>query len=173
MEDTSKLPDIILYDADKNRIITYANEQFYEISGLTKKELIGKPYDYINRVSENSQVEQMWKELSQGKIWKGRISNKLKDNKKQIIDDIKNYENSSCHLKNRIETLLNNKNVSRDEVLKNKILNFKNDYKKEFKYLQNIILETSKYPNNYNSESLNCIQNEMKQEVKESSTKKE
>ncbi len=99
--------------------------------------------------------------------------NKLKDNKKQIIDDIKNYENSSCHLKNRIETLLNNKNVSRDEVLKNKILNFKNDYKKEFKYLQNIILETSKYPNNYNSESLNCIQNEMKQEVKESSTKKE
>ncbi|MDD4329502.1 MAG: response regulator [Aliarcobacter sp.] len=71
----------IILRLDKNKNITYADKEFYEISGYTKKELIGKPYDYINRVSENSQVEQMWKELSQGKIWKGRISNKLKDNK--------------------------------------------------------------------------------------------
>lgn len=98
---------------------------------------------------------------------------KLNENKKQIIDDIKNYENSTCLLKNRIESLLNNKNVSKDEVFKNKILHFKKDYNKEFKYLQRIILETSKNPNDYNSESLNCIQNETKQEVKETSTKKE
>ena len=71
----------IILRLDKNKNITYADKEFYAISGYTKKELIGKPYDYINRISENSQVEQMWEELSKGKIWKGRISNKLKDNK--------------------------------------------------------------------------------------------
>jgi PAS domain S-box-containing protein len=71
----------IILRLDKNKNITYADKEFYTISGYTKKELIGKPYDYINRISENSQVEQMWEELSKGKIWKGRISNKLKDNK--------------------------------------------------------------------------------------------
>jgi PAS domain S-box-containing protein len=71
----------IVLRLDKNKNITYADKEFYEISAYTKKELIGKPYDYINRVSEDSQVAQMWEELSKGKIWKGRVSNILKDNK--------------------------------------------------------------------------------------------
>ena len=136
--------------------------KFYELREFYK--------DFFDKKYDSKAAEKYTEELS--KINVDDYKN-LNENKLQILNDIKNYENSTCLLKNRIEALLNNKNVPRDEVLKNKILNFKNDYKKEFKYLQNIILETSKYPNNYNSESLNCIQNEMKQEVKESSTKKE
>lgn len=30
----------IILRANKNRVITYANDQFYKISGLTKKELL-------------------------------------------------------------------------------------------------------------------------------------
>ena len=161
IEDTSKSKEDIEL-AKKAIVFSELYIKFYELRESHK--------DFFYKKYDSKIADKYVEELSKINV---DDFNKLKDNKKQIIDDIKNYENSSCHLKNRIETLLNNKNVSRDEVLKNKILNFKNDYKKEFKYLQNIILETSKYPNNYNSESLNCIQNEMKQEVKESSTKKE
>ena len=161
IEDTSKSKEDIEL-AKKAIVFSELYIKFYELRESHK--------DFFYKKYDSKIADKYVEELSKINV---DDFNKLKDNKKQIINDIKNYENSSCHLKNRIETLLNNKNVSRDEVLKNKILNFKNDYKKEFKYLQNIILETSKYPNNYNSESLNCIQNEMKQEVKESSTKKE
>ena len=136
--------------------------KFYELREFYK--------DFFDKKYDSKAAEKYTEELS--KINVDDYKN-LNENKLQILNDIKNYENSTCLLKNRIEALLNNKNVPRDEVLKNKILNFKIDYKKDFKYLQKIILETSKNPNNYNSESLNCIQNETKQEVKESSTKKE
>ncbi|WP_228710927.1 PAS domain S-box protein [Arcobacter cloacae] len=66
---------------DKNKIITYADKEFYKISGFTKEDLVGKHYDFINRVSQNSKIEQMWEELSNGNIWKGQISNIFKDGK--------------------------------------------------------------------------------------------
>ena len=66
---------------DKNKIITYADKEFYKISGFTKEDLVGKHYDFINRVSQNSKIEQMWEELSKGNIWKGQISNIFKDGK--------------------------------------------------------------------------------------------
>ena len=136
--------------------------KFYELRELYK--------DFFDKKYDSEVADKYVEELSKINVDDYK---KLNENKQQIINDIKNFENSTCLLKNRIEALLNNKNVPRDEVLKNKILNFKNDYKKDFKYLQKIILDTGKNPNNYNSESLNCTQNETKQEVKESSTKKE
>jgi PAS domain S-box-containing protein len=71
----------IILRLDKNKIITYADKEFYEISGFTKNELIGKPYDFIKRVTEDHQVEQMWDDLENKRIWKGQISNIFKDNK--------------------------------------------------------------------------------------------
>lgn len=71
----------IILRLDKNKIITYADKEFYEISGFTRSELIGKHYDFINRDSSNDcQIEQMWEDLSNKKIWKGQISNIFKDN---------------------------------------------------------------------------------------------
>lgn len=71
----------IILRLDKNKIITYADKEFYDISGFTKNELIGKHYDFINRDSSNDyQIEQMWKDLENKKIWKGQISNIFKDN---------------------------------------------------------------------------------------------
>ena len=159
IEDTSKSKEDIEL-AKKAIVFSELYIKFYELRESHK--------DFFYKKYDSKIADKYVEELSKINV---DDFNKLKDNKKQIIDDIKNYENSSCHLKNRIETLLNNKNVSRDEVLKNKILNFKNDYKKDFKYLQKIILDTGKNPNSYNSESLKCIQNETKQEAKESSAK--
>ena len=134
--------------------------KFYELRELYK--------DFFDKKYDSQVADKYVEELSKINVDDYK---KLNENKQQIINDIKNFENSTCLLKNRIEALLNNKNVPRDEVLKNKILNFKNDYKKDFKYLQKIILDTGKNPNSYNSESLNCVQNETKQEAKESSAK--
>ena len=159
IEDTSKSKEDIEL-AKKAIVFSELYIKFYELRESHK--------DFFYKKYDSKIADKYVEELSKINV---DDFNKLKDNKKQIINDIKNYENSSCHLKNRIEALLNNKNVPRDEVLKNKILNFKNDYKKDFKYLQKIILDTGKNPNSYNSESLKCIQNETKQEAKESSAK--
>lgn len=73
----------IILRVDTNKIITYANEQFYKISGFTKEELVGKHYDFINRVifNDDSLMEKMWQAIENKEIWKGQISNIFKDNK--------------------------------------------------------------------------------------------
>ena len=73
----------IILRLNTNKIITYANEEFYKISGFTKEELVGKNYYYIRNVSSNddSYILKMWEELSNGNIWKGQISNIFKDGK--------------------------------------------------------------------------------------------
>ena len=73
----------IILRADKNRVINYANDQFYKISGLTKKELVGKPYNYLKRANnmEESYIENMWNYIAKGNIWKGQISNTFKNGK--------------------------------------------------------------------------------------------
>lgn len=72
----------IILRMSPDKIFTFANEQFYKISGFTKEELIGKPYDFIKRVtSENYEFEKIWENIENGKIWKGQVSNIFKDGK--------------------------------------------------------------------------------------------
>ncbi|MEV9500132.1 response regulator [Aliarcobacter butzleri] len=73
----------IILRVNTNKIITYANEQFYKISGFTKEELIGTHYDSL-KISDsniNTNIENMWKTITSGKIWEGQLSNIFKDNK--------------------------------------------------------------------------------------------
>jgi PAS domain S-box-containing protein len=64
----------IILRMDLNKNITYANEAFYNISGFTKDELIGKNYfifEYINLLKQKkSKADEMFDE----KIWKGENS---------------------------------------------------------------------------------------------------
>ena len=73
----------IILRLDKNKIITYADKQFYEISGYTQEELIGKLYDFLTKVLNdgNLEYEKIWNDLENKKIWKGQISNIFKDKK--------------------------------------------------------------------------------------------
>ena len=62
--------------------ITYANEQFYKISGFTENELIGQPYDSIKRIFPlNKDDNEIREHLRNGKIWNGQIHNIFKDDK--------------------------------------------------------------------------------------------
>lgn len=73
----------IILKFDKSRNITYVDKKFYEISAYSKEDLIGKPYDYINKIYpfDNLQLEKMWEKLSKGMIWKGQISSIFKNNR--------------------------------------------------------------------------------------------
>ena len=90
--------------------------------------------------------------------------------KVSLKDKKKKKKKKSCELKLNLDKL---KEKAKDN--NSALSSIYNSLKKEytFSYLQDIITKMSKNLDSYNSESLNCIQNETKQEVKESSTKKE
>jgi PAS domain S-box-containing protein len=61
-------------------IITFVNDKFCEISGYTRKELIGKPHNIVRHPDMPSSVfAEMWQTIQQKKTWQGVIKNLKKD----------------------------------------------------------------------------------------------
>jgi PAS domain S-box-containing protein len=66
--------------ADKNGDITFVNDNFVKISGYTKEELYGKNHRLINSgYHPKSFWVNMWRTISNGKVWRSRVKNKKKD----------------------------------------------------------------------------------------------
>ena len=65
---------------DRNGIITYVNDQFCEISGFQRQELLGRSHSRIksNRHS-NEFYQALWDKISHGQVWQGEICNQRKD----------------------------------------------------------------------------------------------
>lgn len=71
---------IIRVNLDYN--ITYVNNSFCEISEYTKEELIGKPYSIlIHPDVRNENLEERYKTVASGSIWKGTLQNISKTGK--------------------------------------------------------------------------------------------
>jgi len=71
--------NIIISTTDKNGIITDVSEAFCEISGYSKKELIGKSHGVVRHPQTSDEFyDNMWKELLSGKEWKGEIKDRNK-----------------------------------------------------------------------------------------------
>jgi PAS domain S-box-containing protein len=65
---------------DPRGVITYVNDAFCEMSGYTRKELIGRKHSIVRHPdTPNSVYMDMWKMITNKKVWKGRIKN-LKKN---------------------------------------------------------------------------------------------
>ncbi|NOR68380.1 MAG: response regulator, partial [Methylomarinum sp.] len=59
--------------------ITYINEKFANISGFTKKELIGHTHSMVNSGHHDiTFFKTMWQTIAQGQVWHGEIKNKTK-----------------------------------------------------------------------------------------------
>jgi len=76
----------IVSKTDKSGIITYVNQQFCDISGYSREELIGSNHNIVRHPDENSDIYiDLWKTIKNKKIWKGKIKNLSKSGKSYYI----------------------------------------------------------------------------------------
>lgn len=77
----------IVSKTDVNGLITYANENFCDICGYSKDELIGRSYELVrHKDTPDEFFQQMWKTLNEIKIFKGTIQNRRKDGSSYYLD---------------------------------------------------------------------------------------
>lgn len=66
--------------ADRQGNITYVNDKFCEISGFSREELIGNNHRIVKSEKHSADFYlELWRTISQGKVWKGKICNRRKD----------------------------------------------------------------------------------------------
>ncbi|MCE9652474.1 MAG: PAS domain-containing protein [Nitrosarchaeum sp.] len=70
----------ILVITNTNGDITYVNEKFCKISKYSETEILGKNHRILKSNFHSKEFyENMWKSITNGKIWHGEIKNKAKD----------------------------------------------------------------------------------------------
>jgi PAS domain S-box-containing protein len=78
---------IIMSSTDEKGIILYASEAFCNISGYTKKELLGSPHNIVRHPDMPKSIfENMWKTIQSGKVWHGEIKNMKKNGEYYWVD---------------------------------------------------------------------------------------
>ncbi len=73
---------VMITETDPTGIITYANRKFRDMTGYSKRELIGSPHS-INRHPDmpKEAFRQMWDTIKAGRMWEGYVKNMRKDGK--------------------------------------------------------------------------------------------
>lgn len=72
--------NILISTSDLNGVITDVSEALCELSGYTKKELIGKNHNiFRHKDMPLSVYKEMWEAISMGKVWQGEVKNLNKD----------------------------------------------------------------------------------------------
>jgi aerotaxis receptor len=70
---------IIISKTDRKGVITDANDDFVEISGFTREELLGKSHNIVRHPDMPPEAfADLWKKVKQGKLWNGIVKNRCK-----------------------------------------------------------------------------------------------
>lgn len=77
----------IVSKADKNGIITYANDAFCKISGYSKEELIGNSHNVVRHPDTKDEFfKELWSTILAKKEWRGTVKNRAKDGSFYYVD---------------------------------------------------------------------------------------
>ncbi|HEY8034444.1 MAG TPA: methyl-accepting chemotaxis protein [Methylobacter sp.] len=72
--------DSIVTKTDLKGMITYANEDFIQISGFSREELIGSPHNIIRHPDMPAEAfEDLWKSMKAERPWTGIVKNRCKN----------------------------------------------------------------------------------------------
>lgn len=72
---------------DRKGILASANDEFVEVSGFPREELLGKPHKIVRHPDMPKQVfKQMWQTLKQERPWMGIVKNRCKNGDHYIVD---------------------------------------------------------------------------------------
>ena len=70
----------IVSKTDLSGMITYANDAFITISGFSREELIGKPYNIVRHPDMPAAAfADLWATVEQNRPWRGIVKNRTKD----------------------------------------------------------------------------------------------
>ncbi|MDD3466816.1 MAG: PAS domain-containing protein [Campylobacterales bacterium] len=81
MEDEKRLTEsaFLVSETDEHGIITFANDDFCEIAGYKREELLGKPHNIVRHPDmPKAAFKDLWHTVKSGKIWTGFVKNKVK-----------------------------------------------------------------------------------------------
>jgi PAS domain S-box-containing protein/diguanylate cyclase (GGDEF)-like protein len=79
--------NLIVTKTDINGTITFANSNFYKMTGFTKEEVIGSNHSIIKSpYTTNKFLENLWQTILSKKTWHGRIQNRKKDGTSYWVD---------------------------------------------------------------------------------------
>ena len=72
----------LISETDTKGIITYGNRKFFEMTGYSKEEILGKPHNILRHPDmPKAAFNEMWKTVQSGTIWEGYVKNLRKDGK--------------------------------------------------------------------------------------------
>lgn len=81
--------ETIYAETDLSGVITKVNDNFCEISGYSKEELIGNTHKLINSDHHPASFfTEIWRKISSGKIWSGAIKNRKKNGDYYFVQSI-------------------------------------------------------------------------------------
>jgi aerotaxis receptor len=80
VERTFPEQDRLISETDTSGKITYCNDEFVQISGYSRDELLGSPHKLVRHPDMPAEVfERMWGYLKSGKSWMGVVKNRCKN----------------------------------------------------------------------------------------------
>jgi PAS domain S-box-containing protein len=78
---------LLISKTDTKGKITYANELFYQVSGYSEDEILGKSHSIVRHPNTPDAVfKELWETILQGKVWSGHIENQAKDGTSYFVD---------------------------------------------------------------------------------------
>ena len=80
---------LIVSTTDVHGIIRYVNDNFVQISGYSKEELIGRPHNIVRHPDTPELIFQdMWKTILDKRVWQGIIQNKKKNGSTYYVNAV-------------------------------------------------------------------------------------